>query len=54
MTKKQFDAVKYMRQQREDLSKKLAHMSRAEIVAYFQSKEAFSKVKTHTPPQKFH
>ncbi len=43
-----------MPQQREDLSKKLAHMTKAEIVAYFQSKESLSKVKTHTPPQKFH
>ncbi len=35
ITEKKFDAVKFMRQQRDELSKKLATMSKAEIVAYF-------------------
>jgi len=39
---KQFDAVKYMRQQREKLSEKLAKMTKEEIVAYFK------QIKTQT------
>ena len=42
---KQFDAVKYMRQQREKLSEKLAKMTKAEIVAYFKLKKIESKIK---------
>ena len=44
-TEKQFDAVKYMRQQREKLSEKLSKMSKAEIVEYFRKKNLESKIK---------
>ena len=44
-TEKQFDAVKFMRQQREKLSEKLSKMTKAEIVEYFKQKKmlAFTK-----------
>ncbi|MFV0529826.1 MAG: hypothetical protein ACK5MD_00100 [Flavobacteriales bacterium] len=45
-TEKQFDAVKYMRQQREKLSEKLAKMTKAEIVEYFRKR----KLETQTKP----
>ena len=38
-TEKQFDAVKFMRQQREKLSEKLSKMTKAEIVEYFKQKK---------------
>lgn len=44
-TKKQFDAVKYMRQQREKLSEKLAKMTKAEIVEYFRKRKLELKTK---------
>ena len=44
-TKKQFDAVKYMRQQREKLSDKLSKMTKAEIVEYFKKKKSESQIK---------
>ncbi len=39
-TKKSFDAVYYMRNQRQKLSDKLSKMSKNEIVAYFKKKRA--------------
>lgn len=45
-TEKQFDAVKYMRQQRKKLSEKLATMTKSEIVEYFQRR----KLETNTKP----
>jgi hypothetical protein len=36
---KQFDAVKFMREQREKLSKKLFKMTKEEIVAYFKKRK---------------
>lgn len=45
-TEKQFDAVKYMRQQREKLSEKLAKMSKAEIVEYFRKRKLETQTKT--------
>lgn len=42
---KQFDAVKFMRQQREKLSDKLAKMSKAEIVEYFKKRKNETAVK---------
>jgi hypothetical protein len=39
---KEFDAVKFMRQQRDKLSDKLTKMTKEEIIAYFK------KVKTKT------
>lgn len=44
-TEKQFDAVKYMRQQREKLSEKLSKMTKAEIVEYFRKKKLESQIK---------
>ncbi len=43
---KTFDAVKYMRQQREKLSEKLAKMTKAEIIEYFKN----SKSQIHVKP----
>ena len=36
---KQFDAVKFMRQQREVLSKKLSKMTNSEIIEYFKKRK---------------
>lgn len=44
-TEKQFDAVKYMRQQRDKLSEKLAKMTKAEIVEYFRKRKIEIKTK---------
>lgn len=44
-TEKKFDAVKYMRQQREIMSIKLAAMTKAEIVEYFKAKKLNSQIK---------
>ena len=44
-TEKQFDAVKFMRQQREKLSEKLAKMTKAEIVEYFRKRKLEVKTK---------
>ena len=43
--KKQFDAVNFMRQQREKLSEKLAKMTKAEIMAYFEKVKKQALVK---------
>jgi hypothetical protein len=43
-TEKQFDAVKFMRQQREKLSDKLSKMTKAEIVEYFKKKKLASQI----------
>ena len=37
-TKKTFDAVKFMREQRDKLSEKLSKMTKEEIVDYFKKK----------------
>jgi hypothetical protein len=37
-TEKEFDAVKFMRQQRDRLSAQLSKMTKPEIVAYFRKK----------------
>jgi hypothetical protein len=44
-TDKQFDAVKFMRQQREKLSEKLSKMTKKEIVEYFKKRKMESQVK---------
>ncbi len=44
-TEKQFDAVKFMRQQREKLSDRLAKMTKTEIIQYFKMKKLESQVK---------
>ncbi len=45
-TEKKFDAVKFMRQQREKLSEKLSKMTKGEIVEYFKKR----KFETQTKP----
>ncbi len=45
ITDKKFDAVKYMREQRQRLSKKLSKMSKEEIIEYFQRKKFVNNVK---------
>ncbi len=42
---KTFDSVKYMRQQRDELSKKLSKMSKEEIVAYFNERKRQTTIK---------
>ncbi len=42
---KKFDAVKYMREQREKLSEKLSKMTKEEIVEYFKRKKFDSSVR---------
>lgn len=44
-TKKGFDAVKYMREQRNKLSAELNKMSKEEIIAYFKKIRSESHVK---------
>jgi c-di-AMP phosphodiesterase-like protein len=44
-TEKTFDAVKYMRTQREKLSEKLSKMSKDEVVEYFRRKKLESSIK---------
>jgi len=43
--KKKFDAVKYMRQQRDKLSQKLSSKSKEEILAYFNKLKVENTVK---------
>jgi len=38
-TEKQFDAVKFMRQQREKMSAQLSKMTKSEIVDHFKKKK---------------
>jgi hypothetical protein len=42
---KEFDAVKFMRQQRDKLSEKLSKMTKAEIVEYFRKRKSELTVK---------
>jgi len=44
-TEKTFDAVKFMREQREELSEMLSKMTKEEIVEYFRRKALESLVK---------
>lgn len=41
---KKFDAVKFMRQQRDELSKKLAEMTKEEILEYFDKRKKNSTI----------
>ncbi len=43
--KKTFDAVKFMREQREKLSEKLSKMTKEEIVEYFRKKKLENSTK---------
>ena len=38
-TEKTFDSVKFMREQRDRLSKKLSKMTKEEIIAYFKKRK---------------
>ena len=42
---KQFDAVKFMRQQREKISEKLSKMTKSEIIEYFKKRKLESQTK---------
>lgn len=44
-TKKTFDAVEFMRQQRDKLSEKLSKMTKAEIIEYFKRRKAELTIK---------
>jgi hypothetical protein len=44
-TEKTFDAVAFMRQQRDELSEKLAKMTKEEILEYFRKRKAQTSVK---------
>jgi S-adenosylmethionine:diacylglycerol 3-amino-3-carboxypropyl transferase len=44
-TKETFDAVKFMRQQRDKLSEKLAKMTKEEILEYFRKRKAEMTIK---------
>lgn len=44
-TEKTFDAVKFMRAQRDKLSEKLSKMSKEEIVEYFRKKKLENSVR---------
>ncbi|MFN5371460.1 MAG: hypothetical protein ACK5B6_08365 [Bacteroidia bacterium] len=44
-TEKTFDAVNFMRQQRDKLSEKLSKMSKEEILEYFKKRKALTTVK---------
>lgn len=42
---KTFDAVKFMRQQRDQLSEKLSKMSKDEILEYFRKRKSQTTIK---------
>jgi len=44
-TEKTFDAVKFMREQREKLSKMLSKMTKEEIVEYFKRRKLENSIK---------
>ena len=44
-TEKTFDAVKFMRQERDKLSEKLAKMTKEEILEYFKKRKTQTTVK---------
>jgi c-di-AMP phosphodiesterase-like protein len=44
-TKKTFDAVKYMRQQRDKLSDMLSKMTKEEILEYFKKRKTETSIK---------
>lgn len=44
-TDKKFNAVKYMREQRQKLSEKLSKMTKEEIIEYFRRKKLENTVK---------
>ena len=44
-TDKKFDAVKYMREQRQKLSEQLLKMTKQEVIEYFRRKKSENTVK---------
>jgi len=44
-TEKAFDAVKFMRQQRDNLSEKLSKMTKQEILEYFKKRSVQTKIR---------
>ena len=44
-TEKTFDAVKFMRQQRDRLGEKLSKMTKEEILEYFEKRKAQATIK---------
>jgi hypothetical protein len=42
---KQFDAVKFMRQQRDKMSEKLSKMTKTEIIEYFKRRKRETTIK---------
>jgi hypothetical protein len=44
-TEKTFDAVKFMRQERDKLSEKLSKMTREEIIEYFNKRKSQTTIK---------
>lgn len=44
-TKKEFDSVNFMREQRKKLSEKLEKMTKDEIVSYFKKRQLESGIK---------
>ena len=44
-TKKTFDAIKFMRQQRDKLSEKLSKMTKEEIIEYFKKRKTKTTIK---------
>ena len=42
---KQFDAVKFMRQQRDKMSEKLSKMTKTEIIEYFNKRKGETTIK---------
>jgi hypothetical protein len=44
-TEKTFDAVKFMRQQRDKLSEKLSKMTKEEILEYFKKRKTQTEIK---------
>jgi hypothetical protein len=44
-TEKEFDAVNFMRQQRDKLSEKLSNMTKKEIVDYFRKRKLEMNIK---------
>ena len=44
-TEKTFDAVKFMRQQRDKLSEKLSKMTKEEILEYFKARKTQTIIK---------
>jgi hypothetical protein len=44
-TEKTFDAVRFMRQERDKLSEKLSKMTREEIIEYFNKRKSQTTIK---------